>query len=290
MLTAVVLCKNEAHNLRTLVPSLVDVGSSVFFVDSGSTDQSVEIARASGATVLTNEWINYSDQFNWALSKIRPEVQWVLRIDADERLSPEMGAFLRALIQGKTFDSGITGYSFPLAIKFMDSLLRFGGLSAVHQLRLFRNGLGYCERLEMDEHISLVEGGVVRRPDRLEHLVSERFEKWLEKHIRYASREAIDCGRVTSGQDHGLPRTHPAFWRRYWKTKVYYRLPLFTRPILFWLYRYVLLGGFLDGRAGFVYHFFQCLWYRSTVDLLVYQDRQLVGREVRVSVAEADND
>jgi glycosyltransferase involved in cell wall biosynthesis len=275
--SAVVLTKNESRNVSELIPVLLSCGLRVLVVDSHSTDDTVSAAVGSGAAVVCNQWIDYSTQFNYGIQCLGRDVEWVLRVDADERPSVPMQNFLKQFVLGDVPVRGVTGFSFPLGIWFMGKRLRFGGLTRIRQLRLFSAGVGRCEALKMDEHIKLSFGRCEDRKEILEHFAVEDYVSWINKHVGYAKREVQDSFDAFSQQVAGgeLPKGHPAYWRRMAKVRLYYRCPKFSRALLLWMFRYFVLAGFLDGTPGFVYHLFQCLWYRSMVDLLRWESEML---------------
>src|SRR5512139_2744900 len=94
-LVAIILTLNEEQDLRRCIASLQGVATDIVVVDCYSTDATLEIARAHSARVIQHEWVNHADQFNWALTQLDPDTDWVLRIDADEYLTPELVADIR---------------------------------------------------------------------------------------------------------------------------------------------------------------------------------------------------
>jgi len=188
------------------------------------------------------------------------------------------------------------GAMVALRVVFLGKRLRFGGTFPVWLLRVWRRGQGRCEDRWMDEHMVVVGGEVVKARGELVHVIPKSLSEWSRKHVWYAERECLDAmatgqeawpGRNTTatGQqacptgategsraDRGVRPTGEggltgqAGVKRAAKTKVYYRLPPMVRVMAFWFYRYVAQLGFLDGKAGFLYHFLQCAWYRMLVD------------------------
>lgn len=272
-LAAVVLTKNEERDLPGCLASLQGVADEIFVIDSGSHDRTVEIAESMGARVFKHEFETHARQMNWGLATIQTRARWVMKIDADERVSDRLGSSLRALIDNAHDD--LMGIQVPLRIQFLGKRLRFGGTYPIWLLRLWRLGRGRCEDRMMDEHIVVDPGRIVKAEGELLHVIPKSLSDWSRKHVWYAERECRDAtlldSTVSEVKGHaGLVRAA--------KTKVYYRLPPILRVVAYWFYRYVVLLGFLDGKVGFLYHFLQGLWYRMLVDGLLSEHREQCER------------
>lgn len=276
-LTAIILTKNEERDLPGCLESLKGLVSEACVIDSGSKDRTVAIAREYGARVLVHEFVNQARQFNWALETIETEAEWILRIDADERLSPELQEEIGRILPSLQGD--VNGLLLPLRIRYLGRTLRWGDSYPVWLLRIFRRGKGRCEDTWMDEHIVLSEGGVRRLRGDLIHEIPKSLSEWTRKHDWYAERECKDIlGRA--GKNNGPQPVQQAGAKRVLKKHVYLRMPMFYRAFLYWFYRYVIRLGFLDGKEGLVYHFLQAFWYRFLVDAKLHELSQ------RQSIAE----
>lgn len=269
LLAAIILTKNEERDLPGCLDSLGGLASEVYVVDSGSTDRTIEIARACGAKVLTHEFVNHASQFNWALDRIGTSAAWILRIDADERLSDELRDEIRRRLP--SFGPEVVGVLVPLRTRFLGRALRWGATYPVWLLRLWRNGRGRCEDTWMDEHILLDTGEVRRLHGNLIHEIPKSLSEWTRKHIWYAERE---CQDILEGQTPDPRLTGQARLNRLLKHKLYLRLPPFYRAFLYWFYRYFVRMGLLDGKAGLIYHFLQAFWYRFFVDAMLHEIRR----------------
>ena len=285
-LAAVVLTYNEELNLLACLESLQALGCEVFVVDSGSTDRTVEIAERSGAQVLYHPFENQAQQLNWALENLPLKGQWVLRLDADERLTPELTRELSATLPAA--DDDVSGFYVKRRVYFMDRWIRHGGYYPTWLLRVWRRGSASVEDRLMDEHMVLLRG----RPAFLKHDIVEQNKKglyhWVERHNRYSTREAQALREGPTG-----PEISPSLFstpearKRWLRHRVYYRLPLLLRSLLYFIYRYFIRLGFLDGRQGLVFHFLQGFWYRFLVDAYVLESR-LRGKAPRGSVGRAE--
>lgn len=286
--TAVILTFNEEQHLARCIASAKAVATDVVVVDCYSTDATLDIARAHGARVLQHAWVNHATQFNWALTQLGADTEWVLRIDADEVLTPALIEEIRTRLPG--IGPEIDGVYWGRRMTFQGRLIRHGGVFPVRVLRLFRHGRGQCENRWMDEHIK-VAGPTV---DFAGEMIDDNLNSltwWTDKHNRYASREAVDLLNL---EYRFMPHDSVASLRggkqagvkRWLKERVYARLPGGFRAFAYFFYRYVLRLGFLDGQAGTAFHFLQGFWYRYLVDAKVVEVKRYM-QEHRVGVVEA---
>ena len=282
--TAIVLTKNEQEDLPACLESLQGVASEVLLVDSGSTDRTLDIARRFGARVLTHPFFNYATQFNWALDNTRPGAEWILRIDADERLSEELRRELQTSLSG--FGNDITGLLLPRRIHFLGRAIRHGDSYPVWLLRLWKGGTARCEDTWMDEHMVLSHGQVAKLHGDLIHEIPKNLSEWTRKHDWYATRE---CKQILAPPADECPPTgSQARLKRLLKQRLYLRLPAFYRAFFFWFYRYFLRLGFLDGKEGLIYHFLQGFWYRFLVDARLYEIEKS-GTEIAAPLADSES-
>lgn len=280
-LTAVILTLNEARHLPRCLDSLQGVVNSVLVADCFSTDETVAIAEAHGARVLQRPWVNHATQFNWALTQLEPDTDWVLRLDADEYLTPELAAEIRERLPALGSDVG--GVVVGRRMTFQGQLIRYGGLFPVRVLRLFRFGRGECENRWMDEHIKVVGPTVDFRGELIDDNLNS-LTWWTEKHNNYASREAVDLLNLEFGfMPHdsvaALKGRSQAGFKRWVKEQIYARMPGGLRAAFYFFYRYVIQLGFLDGRAGASFHLLQGFWYRYLVDAKVSEVKRCMRRD-----------
>lgn len=279
-LVAVILTLNEELHLARCIDSLNGVADEIVVADCFSTDATQEIARSRGARVIQHEWVNYATQFNWALTQLAADTDWVLRIDADEYLTPQLLDEICTRLPG--VGPAIDGVYCSRRMTFQGRLIRHGGVFPVRVLRLFRHGRGQCENRWMDEHIK-VAGPTV---DFAGELIDDNLNNltwWTTKHNHYASREAVDLLNLEYGfMPHdsvaGLRGGSQAAVKRWVKEVVYARLPPGFRAFAYFFYRYVIRLGFLDGRAGTAFHFLQGFWYRYLVDAKVAEAKRYMAR------------
>jgi len=264
--TVVIPTRNEARHLARCLEA-VRRFSEVYVVDSQSTDSTVEIARAFGAEVVQFHYHGgWPKKRQWALDSLPFANDWILLLDADEVLTPDLGDEIREAIR----DHNLIGYRVSLRLKFLGRELRFGG-SGFWKLSLFRRGKGHFEcrlrdqdqsmsDIEVHEHV-IVDGRVGKLRHALPHHNVESLDRYLTKHNEYSNWEAKVLSQGTEQRDE-LPPTlfGNQAQRRRWLKKRFFGLP--GSPLFFFLYKYILRLGFLDGVPGLIYcalqstHFF----------------------------------
>lgn len=278
-LSVIILTYNEEQHIERCIASVRDIAAQIFVVDSFSTDRTRQIALSLGARVYENAWVNYSTQFNWALETIPLNTGWIFRLDADETVTPELKQELLARLPALPAD--VSGIYLKRRMVFLDRWIRHGAMYPIHMLRIWRRGDGFCEKRWMDEHIKLTAG----RSESFAHdIVDHNLNNlgwWVSKHNGYASREAVDLLNLKYNLLQ-YDDVAPAFLgraeqRKRWLKIRYARLPLFVRPLLYFIYRYLFKLGFLDGKEGLIYHLLQGFWYRFLVDAKLYEIHRKCG-------------
>jgi glycosyltransferase involved in cell wall biosynthesis len=265
-LAVVVLTFNEEANLAACLASVQGWASELVVVDSGSTDRTCDIAHERSATLVSHAFESHAAQWEWALSTLQLQSEWILALDADQRVTPELRDSL--IEQLTASDDSYAGYFVARRQVFRGRWIRHGGYYPKYLLKLFRRGRARVGDDLVDHHF-LVTGKVGRLDgDLIEDNRNElRIFDWTEKHNRYARRQAADeLARERAGLQHGRFFGTPDE-RVLWMKHLWAQLPLFVRPVGYFVYRYVLRLGFLDGKEGFVFHVLQAFWYRLLVDI-----------------------
>jgi len=275
---AIILTKNEEIHLERILEQLSKLMNNILIVDSGSTDQTFEIAKKYRCDFIFNKWKNHAAQFNFGIKSLKNKYSWIIRVDADEFFenSDLLAQFVNRIKNGQYKKTN--GISFYRSIYFLGYRIRYGGVFPISVVRLFRSGYGLCEDRWMDEHI-VVSGKIIHEDLTIIDDNKMGFEFWLNKHIGYAKREAIEMLFIRYGltnKNSKLKNNLPTSKKRNIKENYYSKLPLFLRPTLYFLYRYFVRIGFLDGRIGFLFHFFHAFWYRMVVDLFVFRVMLLI--------------
>lgn len=281
-LAVVILTKNEELHIKRCMEKLAPLEPrQIFVVDCFSTDGTQGIVekfrvesskfRSDGSNskletsnselnLVEHEWPGlHAKQFNWALDNLPIKASWVLRLDADEYLYSDTIEELKGLLpkwDGEKVAAGglppaVTSLSLSRARIFCGRKIRFGGTAHIPMVRFFKYGIGRCQDRAMDEHIVTSEGVDYRLKGEFADDNLNSMDWWREKHRGYAKREAVDA---LAGEKFKTSKS------------LYYRFPPYLRAFIYFSIRYFLLLGFLDGYAGWMWHFWQGLWYRWIVD------------------------
>jgi glycosyltransferase involved in cell wall biosynthesis len=261
--------------------------SEVFVVDSGSEDRTVAIGEAYGAKVVTHPFESHARQWSWALENLALATEWVLALDADQRVTPELRAAISRTVKSQVGGgSDVAGCFVRRKQIFRGRWIKHGGYYPKYLLKLFRRDHVWLDERELVDHHFYVRGLVARLPhDLIEDKRNEaEISVWLARHIRYAGLQAEEEWRRAK-EGPGGPATASPFGapdeRTLWLKGIWTRLPLYVRPCLYFLYRYVLRLGFLDGKEGFVFHVLQGFWYRLLVDIKLDELRRKEAATLR---------
>lgn len=268
-LAVVILTHNESMHIARALSGIRGIASQVFVIDSGSQDGTVALAEQAGAQVLHHPFVNYAQQFQWALDNAPIGARWVMRLDADEIVEPDLAAEIARELPRLPDD--VVGVNIDRKHIFMGRWVKRGGRYPLRLLRIWRHGHGRIENRWMDEHM-VVWGGrtVTFKGGFADHNIND-LSFFTAKHNKYATREAIDAlnqelnlfarDEVLSSEN----ASWQASFKRWGKERVYNRIPFTASATLYFLWRYIFQLGFLDGREGLVYHFLQGYWYRFLV-------------------------
>jgi glycosyltransferase involved in cell wall biosynthesis len=278
----IVLTHNEESNIEACLLTVVHWASAVFVVDSGSTDHTLDIVAKYTANVVHHPFENYSRQRNWAQNNLPLTHDWVFHIDADERVTPELVSGLRRFFADDTETRRADGVLVRRRIQFMGRYIAHGGIYPTYHCRIFRKERGRCEDREYDQHF-LVDGPTATIEADLIEVTAPSLFVWTAKHNRWAQMEAHHLLQASDHQPADWVRASttgsPIQRRRWLRASVFERSPIFLRAFLYFLVRYVLLGGFLDGATGLIYHVLHGFWFRFYTDACLYELRRQAGRK-----------
>lgn len=271
--TIVVLTRNEEINLVDCLHSVEGFAKRVVVVDSHSEDNTVQIAKTMGADVYIHDFENYSKQFNWALDHTDISTKWTFRLDADERLTPELCEELEQLAEEHAEDD-VNGIVMESWLYFLGRKIKHGCHNK-RKLMMFKTGIGRIEDRKMDEHTILLSGTSVAAKNRFIHYDFKDMTHWINKMNWYATREMQDYYDFKNGAQPDALDDNDAVTANIRKKKFgfYYRFPLFFRCWLLFIYNYIFRLGFLDGKEGFIYNYMYHRWYRTLVDAKIYEQK-----------------
>src|SRR5882724_1636557 len=145
-----IVARDAGTTIALCIRSASTLVKSVLVVDSFSTDDTIEVARREGSVVLQREFINYSDQRNWASEQVDTNTDWILHLDSDEYLTPQLAAELLGRVHQASQDT--TAFMMRRKMVFLGRTMRHGGLGATWHLRMYRRGSGWCEDRRYDQH------------------------------------------------------------------------------------------------------------------------------------------
>ena len=268
--SVVILTLNEEVNLPLCLASVCDWAQQVFIVDAGSSDRTREIAEHYGAVVVEHPFETHAAQWRWALKNLPVRTEWILALDADQRVTPELAHELCHL-NAAALD-GADGVYIKRRQCFRDRWIKHGGYYPKYLLKMFRPGKVVIDPADLVDHHFYIAGPVKKlRHDLIEaNKKEDDISFWIEKHNRYATllaREELRWRRTSTNTAIepsllGSPDQKSLALKRLWR-----RMPLYVRPFLYFVYRYFLRCGFLDGKEGAIFHFLQAFWFRLLVDI-----------------------
>lgn len=277
-LAVVILTRNEERNIAQALRSVCGWAKQVLVLDSFSSDRTLEIAAGYDCRCFQRAFAGYSAQRNYALKVLPIRARWVMFLDADEWLPEELRQEIATLLAA---DPAENGFMLRRRFIWMGRWIRHGYYHT-WILRLFRRGQGYCEERSVNEHI-VVQGAVGRLRGALIHESHKEIGEWIDKHNQYAALEALELiARRDSAGLAGQPRAKRWLARHVWE-----RIPVLWRAPLYFVWRYVVRGGFLDGAEGLSYHLLQALWFRLLIDLKYLELRRETARRCEHTTVEA---
>ncbi|MGM0487558.1 MAG: glycosyltransferase family 2 protein [Planctomycetota bacterium] len=226
-LTVLIPCKDECHNICSCIHSVRGIADEVLVADSGSTDGTPETARElDDCRVIRRPWNGYAAFKNWAIAQARHE--WVLIVDADERVTPELAEEIRGVLAAPP--GHIDAFRIRHRTFFLGHEIRFSGRNTTSACRLIRRDACRYKAVRVHEEIDIAANRVGRLRNRFIHYEYRSYEHFFAKRVQYTKLGAED--RWEAGARTGTMR-------------------LCFRPFLRFLQLYVLRLGFLDGLAGF---------------------------------------
>lgn len=270
--TAIITTRNEEANIEKCLRSIHGFVGQIFVVDSESEDSTVSIVRryTDGVVNLAYEhgriipWI-----FQWALDNLDIRNEWILILEADQEVTEELKKELISVFSRAQIEEN--GFFIRKHQLFRGTVLRFGGYGNKYLLKLFRKGFGELDPAEQDTRV-YVKGKVAKLSSALleNNLKEDEILFYLQKHLRYAdafAREEYKRRTERLEFKYRLKFFGTQDERTLWLKEKYYRMPLYIRPVVYFLYRYFIRLGILDGKNGFIFHFLQAFWFRLIVDI-----------------------
>jgi glycosyltransferase involved in cell wall biosynthesis len=269
--TLIVTTRNEEINIEKCLQSAHGFIDQIFVIDSESEDSTVEISSRYAEVINLPydhskiiPWI-----YQWGLENLPIRNEWVMILEADQALTPKLKEELQQLFSGA--DINKNGYYVRREQIFRGKPLRFGGYGSKYMLKLFRRSAGELDPKETDTRV-YVKGdiGKLKHPIIEHNFKEDEILFYLQKHLRYADVFARE--EFQRRQEGFNWKMQPKLFgtpdeRILWLKQLYFRLPLYIRPFLYFFYRYIVLLGILDGKQGGAFHFLQAFWFRLVWDM-----------------------
>jgi glycosyltransferase involved in cell wall biosynthesis len=282
-ISAVVVTFNEEINIEDCLKSIVGWCQAIFVVDSGSTDNTIELCHRYTDLIYTHPFIDSASQWEWALQNLPLKTEWVLPMDADCRITP----LLREQLVAATINPkiGVDGYYTRHQYFFWGVAMR--GVKT-YNMRLFKPAKVELDHSELVDFRFVVQGktevlsGATNESNKKEDVI----DFWIDKQQKFSTRLAIE--EILRAQAVLSWSIHPNLFGNYdqriiWLKNRWYQLPLFIRPLLYFSYRYFFKLGFLTGSTGLIFHFLHAFWFRLLVDLKIQNlRRQLASGEITI--------
>lgn len=269
----IIITFNEEIHLPRLLNSIKNLNAPIFVLDSGSTDNTLNICTQFGATVYYHPFDNHPKQWHQALNCFDILTPWVICLDADQIVTPELFTQLQKF-KNENF-THINSIYFNRKNIFKGKWLKYGGYYPFYLLKMFRYKIGFSDLNENMDHRFIVPGkSVIWKNGHIieENLKENEISFWITKHNKYSNLVADEeIERINAIRSQtinpaffGTPDERTAFFKKLW-----WKLPLYLRPILYFGYRFFFKFGFLDGKQGILFHFLQGFWFRLIVDIKI---------------------
>jgi len=269
-ITVIIITHNEEKNLERCIGSIRGFVKDIFVLDSNSTDGTKKILQKNKIRFEIKKFKNYSNQFNSAIKLSKAKTTWLMRLDADEYVEKKFFINLKKKINKISLD--INGIYINRRYIFFGKEIRFGGTFPHKSLRIWRRNKGKCNNNLMDEKIITKPKQVYINIDIFEHN-KDSFLKWKKKHIKYAYYESKNYFKNINYKKNSKDKiANKSYFKKF---EIYYRFPIFIRPVLLFLYNYFLKLSFLDGYVGLKYCFWQTLWFRMLVDINIFKYKKI---------------
>jgi glycosyltransferase involved in cell wall biosynthesis len=269
----IILTYNEEIHLPRLLNSISGLNAEIFILDSGSTDQTLSIAKEYGAQIKINPFENHPKQWDFALKNFDVTTPWTIGLDSDQIVTKELFEKLQ-LFKDENFKN-INGIYFNRKNFFKGKWIKYGGFYPKYLLKMIRTSVGYSDLNENMDHRFIVPG--LTEVWKSGHILEENLKEnkisfWIEKHNRYSDLIAEE--EIERRNNLRQQTINPKFWgspdeRNAWLKRMWWKLPLGLRPFFYFSYRLIFKLGILDGSTGILFHFLQGFWFRLIVDVKI---------------------
>lgn len=269
----IILSYNDELHLSRLFDSVKGLESDIYVLDSGSTDRTLEICKDYEVEVSYHPFENHPKQWHVALHRFPINTPWVIALDADQIVSDALYQQLKNF--NSTLYEHVNGIYFNRKNFYKGKWIRHGGYFPFYMLKMFRLKYGVSDLNENMDHRFLITGKTIIWKQAYlleENLKESKVSFWIEKHNRYSDQLALEevermrklRTQIIKPRFWGSPNERKAYMKRLW-----WKLPRYLRPALYFSYRMTFQLGLLDGKTGIIFHFLQAFWFRLIVDVKI---------------------
>ena len=267
--SVIILTYNDEIMIGRCLESVRDLSDDIVVIDSFSTDKTQSICKEFGVRFIQHDFVNQGIQINWALDHVPFKYEWILQLDSDEILPPAIKGEIKEKIQS---GSNFVGYYMNRRMYWMNKWLKYGRMYPHYILRLFRKGFVRWEECEEHHAIASDKCGYMDN-DFLEDNRKNTLEEFTLKHLRTAESEVKEhlCGVESGAKLEPKLFGRKANRTRWLKLHIYSKVPLSVRALSYFIYRFFICLGFMDGREGRIFHTLQAFWYRYYIDARIFE-------------------
>lgn len=278
LFSLIILTFNEEIHIERCLKNASLISNNIFIVDSYSTDNTIALAKQCTRNIFQGNFDSFSSKLNWAIENLPITTPWTIRLDADEIFTDDLIEKVNTLIDSQP--PQVYGIYVRRQLWFLNRWMRHGDMYPTYSLRIWRTGGVSCENRLLDEHMILKEGNsIISNFDIIDN-PKISIRTWIEKHNKYSDLEMRSQlnseTKISTKINTKLISKKQEERKRYFKDRVYYKLPLFIRPFIYFFYRYFLKLGFLDGKEGFIWNVLHAFWYRFLIDVKIYESRRKI--------------
>jgi len=273
-----VLTGNEELNIERCLASVSGWCSDIHVVDSNSTDRTIEIAKRFTDSIIDHPYVDHASQLKWAFDNLPFKHDWVLFLDADNVVTEKLKGLISDTLMKD--DGTVNGYYCLHHEIFRDRPIK--GMKK-WWARLVRRTHAAIDNSELVDYGIKIEGkiGYLKGAIVEDNLKENDIDFWIDKHQRFARRMAAE--EVLRKHKFIKWEVAPKLFgtsdeRRVWLKNVWLELPLFLRPFIYWLYRYIPSGAFLQGVHGLTFTLFQALWFRLVCDFKIQEFERKIAK------------
>ena len=261
-IVVVILTFNSEKTIKNTILAAKHITKNVIIVDSNSNDKTILICKKLKCKILNRAFTNYSDQRNWIINKLNKRYLWQLHLDADEELDIYAIKSINKIINKENIKKKV--FLIRRKYYFLGKKLDYPGLNEWH-LRLFQSSTVTCEKRLYDQHfltklkVYKIKNGFMHDNDKL------NLNQWKKKHVRWAKLESKDIFYKNVLKNKFSKKNDPRYKFRNFKL-LYYNFPKYLRVIIYFFFRYIFKFGFLDGKYGILFCYYQAFWFRLIID------------------------